>query len=80
MVLDPSSIARQRPTPMIVETPLPPGMEMPGDAALPARQMQPIQNNIRGLLQRLRGKVPNQVAPAPQPPQPEPMRSVLKRP
>jgi hypothetical protein len=82
MVLDPTAIHRVRPDPFQPDVQLPPGMQIPAEIQRPAAPFnpQPIHNNIRGLIQRLRGQVPNQVAPAPEPPQPEQMRSVLKRP
>lgn len=56
---------------------LPPGMEIPPEIQNP-HHPQPLQHQIRGLIQRLRGQVPHQVAPAPQPPPPQNLRSVLK--
>ena len=41
---------------------------------------QPITSRIRGMIQKLRGQVPQQVVPAPAPPPPPPQpKSVLKR-
>lgn len=78
MAIDYKSPRPNRPVvhnPIIIDTPLPQGMEVP-------KEIQPGGGNtIRDLLQRLRNGFgqPQQVAPAPQPePMPEP-RSVLKR-
>jgi hypothetical protein len=64
-----------------IEMQLPPGMQIPENVMRPAAppNPQPMQNQIRDLIQRLRGQTPNQVAPAPEPPQPGMMRSVLRR-
>ena len=64
-----------------INTPLPFGMQIPENVMRPAAppNPQPMQSNIRDLIQRLRGQTPNQVAPAPEPPQPGMMRSVLRR-
>lgn len=75
------SMYRPSPTPFHVATPLPPGMEVPFDVQRPAQahNPQPMQNHIRGLIQRLRGQIPTPAdTPAPAPPQSPPMRSVLK--
>lgn len=85
MKLDPSDMFRidpfERGGAMNVATPLPPGMEIPENVMRPAAppNPQPMKNNIRDLIQRLRGQTPQQVAPAPEPPPPQNMRSVLKR-
>jgi hypothetical protein len=73
-MIDYTSPRQPRTTPFDIDTPAPaPPPEVMGPA------QQPIGNNIRGLIQRLRGQVPHQVAPAPQPPaQPQP-QSVLRR-
>lgn len=77
MKIDPSSIGRYRPDPFQIEQRLPAGVEIPAEIQPPAPQ--PIQNNIRGLIQRLRGKKPTP-ADTPPPPEapPQPIRSVLK--
>jgi hypothetical protein len=81
MVLDPQSMHRMRADPFQADTPLPQGMQIPNELQRPA---QPMQNNIRGLIQRLRGMNPTPAEPAPGEaapfaPPPPPMRSVLKR-
>lgn len=73
--------ARDPGGPLNVEFQLPPGMEIPENVMRPAAppNPQPMQHQIRGLIQRLRGQVPQQVAPAPVPEPPQGMRSVLQR-
>jgi hypothetical protein len=79
MKVDPSSVGRYRPDPFQIEQPLPLGMDIPAEIQRPAPQS--IQNNIRGLIQRLRGQTPTPAdTPPPPAPPPQPMRSVLKRP
>jgi hypothetical protein len=87
MVLDPQAVHRFRHDPFNAETPLPAGMELPAGFHRPAPppNQQPMQSNIRGLIQRLRGMNPT---PAGDPPPAEappfapgpPVRSVLRRP
>jgi hypothetical protein len=68
--------------PLDINTPVPADMEMPMPMPQAPANPQPAQNNIRGLIQRLRGMTPT---PAAEPPPaeasplapPAPMRSVL---
>lgn len=83
MVLDPQSIHRFRPDPFDINTPAPPGMEIPAEIRRPAAPFnpQPMKNHIRDLIQRLRGQRPtpaDKPAPPPPPPEGEP-KSILIR-
>jgi len=76
-MIDYSQARRQPPRPdMNINTPVPDGGEPPRNVMQPAPQ--PMRMQIRDLIQRVRGQIPTQIAPAPMPEQQPPLRSVLR--